>query len=108
MRRTSRELLGAATLASLWISTQARAAIIVGETATASSAIGLPFDRGVLRGIDDSGLNPGDGSLATADQFHSSVPDGSMWLSSGSGFGGVDPDPTYTVDLGAVYGVTGL
>jgi len=108
MKRTSRQLFGAAAVTSLWVTTHAPAAIITGETATASTSIGLPFDRGVLRGIDDSGLNPGDGSLATPDQFHSSVPDGNMWLSSGVGFGGSDPDPTYTVDLGAVYNVTGL
>jgi len=108
MCRTSQQLFGAAAVAGLWITTQARAAIILGESATASSSIGVPFDRGVLRAVDDSGVSAGDSSLVTPDQFHSSVPDGNMWLSSGVGFGGADPDPTYTVDLGAVYGVTGL
>ena len=108
MRWISWPFFGAAAVAGLCITHQSRAAIIFGETATASSSIGAPFDRGVLRGIDDSGLNPGDASLATPDQSHTSVPDTNMWLSSGAGFGGVDPDPTYTVDLGAVYGVTGL
>ncbi len=108
MKRTPQLSLAAATLAGLGIAPCANAAIISGHTATASSTIGAPFDRGILRGVDDSGLSPGDGSLTTPDQSHTGVPDGSMWLSSGTAFGGADLNPTYTVDLGAVYGVTGI
>ncbi len=108
MRKLSGQLLGAAAVAGLWIAPQAPAAIILGGTATASSSIGAPFDRGVLHAVDGSGLSPGDGSLATPDQFHSAVPEGTMWLSAGDGFGGQDFDPTYTVDLGAAYDVSGL
>lgn len=108
MRRTSRQLLGAAAFAGLWVTTHAPAAIIFGETSTASSSIGAPFDRGNIRAVDDSGLSAGDGSLATPDQFHSAVPDANMWLSTGDAFGGQDFDPTYTVDLNAIYNISGI
>lgn len=88
----------------------AAADIITGETATASSNI-PGFDRGQARAVDDSGLTPGgvgDGSAFTPDQTHSSSPDGTMWLSTGSGFGGIDENPYYLVDLGAVYDVAAV
>jgi hypothetical protein len=105
------QLPGRACLAALLgagLAGSAPAAIILGQTATASSAIGAPFDRGVARAVDGSGLTAGDGSLATPDVFHSNVPDGFMWLSSGTGFGGADPDPTFTVDLHGLYDVSGI
>src|SRR5262245_24467626 len=75
---------------------QASAAIITGETATASSTIGGGFNRLPIYAVNDSGLTSGQ---------HNNAPDGFMWLSTGSGFGGVDPDPWFTVDLGAVYNI---
>jgi hypothetical protein len=86
-----------------------RAAIITGETATASSQIGAPFNRVASQAVDDSGLSAGDDLASTDDQTHVRFPPNStMWLSTGSGFGGVDPNPTFTVDLGDVYDVTGV
>jgi hypothetical protein len=91
------------------LSTAARAAIITGETATASSHIALTFNRVPSNAVDDSGLSAGDDLAGTADQTHARFPPNTtMWLSTGSGFGGVDPNPTFTVDLGAVYDVTGV
>jgi Domain of unknown function (DUF4457) len=107
MHRRSWQLLGVA-VAVVWITGRAGAAIIFGETATASSSIGAPFDRGHLRAVDDSGLSAGDGSLATPDQSHNNVPDAFMWLSSGDAFGGQDLNPTYTVDLNDTYDVSGI
>lgn len=83
-------------------------ALITGETAAASSAIGQPFDRVPARAVDDSGLTAGDNLASTPDQTHTDVPDGFMWLSSGEGFGGTDPNPTYTVNLGGLYDLTGV
>lgn len=89
--------------------TAAVAAIITGETATASTQIGLPFNRFASQAVNDSGLSAGDDLASTADQTHVRFPPNTtMWLSTGSGFGGVDPNPTFTVDLGAVYDVTGV
>jgi hypothetical protein len=89
--------------------TAAAAAIITGETATASSQIGAPFNRVASQAVDNSGLSAGDNLAGTADQTHVRFPPNStMWLSTGNGFGGVDPNPTFTVDLGAVYDVTGV
>ena len=90
------------------ISPAARAAIISGESATASTSIGAPFDRVAAHGVDNSGLTAGDGSLATPDQFHNNVPDAFMWLSAGDAFGGQDLDPRYIIDLGALYDVSGI
>ena len=91
------------------LSTAARAAIITGETAAASSHIALTFNRVPSNAVNDSGLSAGDDLASTADQTHVRFPPNTtMWLSTGSGFGGVDPNPTFTVDLGAVYDVTGV
>ena len=72
-----------------------RAAVIVIPTANVSSSSEIPgFDRINDYLVDGSGLTGGQ---------HSNVPDATMWLSTGSGFGGIDPDPSVTFDLGAVY-----
>ena len=86
----------------------AHAAIITGETASASSSIGQPFDRVPAHAVNDSGLSPGDDLASTPDQVHHDDPDGAMWLSTGTDFGGVDPNPSFTVDLGALYDLTGV
>jgi hypothetical protein len=61
---------------------------------TASSEIAAPYDRKDDYIVDGSGLTAGS---------HSQGAEGSAWLSSGNGFGGIDPDPSVTFDLGAVY-----
>ena len=61
---------------------------------TASSEI-PGFNRLAAYTIDNSGLD----ILGR----HSVAPDANMWLSSGAGqFGGVDPDPQITFDLGSI------
>jgi hypothetical protein len=64
---------------------------------TASSAIGAPFDRQDDFIVDGSGLFGGQ---------HTPAVQPNMWLSTGNGFGGIDPDPSVTFDLGAVYTIT--
>ena len=64
---------------------------------SSSTEIGPPFDRIDDHIVDGSGLNGGQ---------HGGTPDGLMWLSAGSGFGGVDSDPWVLFDLGAVYTIT--
>ena len=64
---------------------------------TASSAIGAPFDRQDDFIVDGSGLIGGQ---------HTPAVQPNMWLSTGNGFGGIDPDPSVTFDLGAVYTIT--
>ena len=90
----------------------AQGQIITGETATASSTLPGPpqfnFDRVTTHAVDDSGLTPGDNLASTPDQMHVKAPDGFMWLSSGDAFGGTDFDPTFTIDLGGLYNVTGV
>ena len=99
-------LAGAALVAGSAVTPAGGQTIITGETATASSTI-PGFDRGPQRAVDNSGLlDAGDNTVTTGDVRHSPDPTGTMWLSSGTGFGGVDPNPTFRVDLGAVYDVT--
>ena len=64
---------------------------------TASSQIGAPFDRQDDFIVDGSGLSGGQ---------HTTAVQPNMWLSTGNGFGGIDPDPSVTFDLGAVYTIT--
>ncbi len=93
------------------LSAPARAAIITGETATASTTIAdhfAVFPRFPMHAVDDSGLSPGDDLASTPDQFHIDDPDNLMWLSTGADFGGIDFAPNFTVDLGAVYDLTGV
>jgi hypothetical protein len=86
-----------------------RAAIITGETATASSTVIFgTVDEVAAHAVDNSGLAGGDSSAVTADTTHTASEDTFMWVSSGTGTPGVDPDPTYTVNLGAVYTVEGV
>ncbi len=64
---------------------------------TASSQIGAPFNRQDDFVVDGSGLTGGQ---------HTSAVQPNMWLSTGNGFGGIDPDPSITFDLGAVYTIS--
>lgn len=73
------------------------AAVVAIPTAnvTASSELtSSPFTRIDDHLVDGSGLTAGG---------HGVAPDSSMWLSTASGFGGIDADPFVTFDLGAVY-----
>ena len=89
-----------------------QAQLITGETATASSALGptnTAFNRIPAYAVDDSGLTAGDNFALTPDQTHTDVPDFFMWLSGGTCCGSTqDFDPTFTVDLGALYGLSGM
>lgn len=89
---------------------QARGAIILTETASASTTIGGIFNRQPAFAVNDSGLSAGDGSLATADQTHSTGHDGVVWLSIGHPFDNSqrDPDPWFTVNLGAMSAINGM
>ena len=71
----------------------AEAAIITIAPAnvTASSEIGGTFNR-----LDDYIVN---GNGLTGGQ-HTSAVEPNMWLSAGTGFGGIDADPSVTFDLG--------
>ena len=55
------------------------------------------FDRQDDFIVDGSGLFGGQ---------HTPAVQPNMWLSTGNGFGGIDPDPSVTFDLGAVYTIT--
>lgn len=72
---------------------------ITGVTATATSELTGTFDRTAAHAVDGSGLDP-------ETRYHSGIPDGSMWLSRGVGFGdseGDDRHPAITFDLGDRY-----
>lgn len=88
--------MGAAVCFAVVTSPFTQAALIPIATigVTSSSEIGGAFTR-----FDDHLVN-GSGLVGGA---HGITPDGSMWLSGAAGFGGVDPDPWVTFDLGAVY-----
>ena len=64
---------------------------------SSSSEIGAPFDRQDDFLVDGSGLGSGQ---------HGIDPDGFMWLSTGTAFGGDDLDPFVMFDLGAVYTIS--
>jgi hypothetical protein len=105
--------VAAVAAAAIMLGGTARAQLISGATATASSTLPGPpqfnFDRVATHVVDNSGLSPGDNLASTPDQLHIKAPDGFMWLSSGNDpFGGVDPDPTFTIDLGGLFSVTGV
>ncbi len=89
----------AAMAAALTSAPLAEAAIITiaPGNVTASSQIGAPFDRQDDYLVDGSGLTGGQ---------HTTAVQPNMWLSTGNGFGGIDPDPSVTFDLGAVYTIS--
>ena len=91
--------LFAATVATLTSAHWAEAAIITlaPGNVTASSQIGAPFDRKDDYIVDGSGLTGGQ---------HTTAVQPNMWLSTGNGFGGIDPDPSVTFDLGAFYTIS--
>lgn len=64
---------------------------------TASSEIGGSFNRQDDFIVDGSGLVGGQ---------HTTTVQPNMWLSTGTGFGGDDPDPHVIFDLGAVYTIS--
>jgi len=65
---------------------------------TASSELAGSFNRTVDQIVDESGL--------TAGQHTTLDPNNTMWLTTGSGFDGIDPDPWVQFDLGDVYTIT--
>ncbi len=83
----------AATLISVQLVSAAVINIPAGNV-TASSEIGAPFNRQDDFIVDGSGL--------TGLQHNNTV-EPNMWLSTGTSFGGIDPDPSMLFDLGAVY-----
>ena len=84
-------------LGGLGLSASAAVIDIAPGNVTASSEIVSPFDR-----LDDYIVN---GSGLTGGQ-HTGTVEPNMWLSTGTGFGGVDLDPSVTFDLGAVYTIS--
>ena len=85
------------TLALATISTGVCSAAVINiptGNVTASSEIGAPFNRQDDFIVDGSGLTGGQ---------HVGAVEPNMWLSTGTGFGGVDGDPSVIFDLGAVY-----
>jgi len=77
-------------------STHAALIVIADPTTqvTASSEIGMTFDRKDDYIVNGSGLTGGQ---------HTNAVEPNMWLSTGTLFGGDDLDPSVTFDLGAVY-----
>ena len=88
----------------------AEAQIITNVTGTASSELdsSFGFDRLAVYAVDTSGLSAGDNFAFTADQTHNELADGVAWLTTGVNFGGIDPDPTYTVTFDDVYVLSGF
>jgi hypothetical protein len=66
---------------------------------TASSEIGAPFNRQDDFIVDASGLVGGQ---------HTPAVEPNMWLSTGTAFGGADPDPFVIFDLGEVFTITSI
>src|SRR5262249_6387500 len=99
-------LLGAALFATL--ASSATAAIISGETATASTIRGNGSFGGfyAVHAVDDSGLSGGFHSGSPP--FGSLSPIDTMWLSHNSNVEAADTDPWLRIDLGAVYNITGF
>jgi hypothetical protein len=74
----------------------ANAAVITIPTSGVETSSEIPgFDRINDYLVDGSGLD--------ADGGHTQVPDAFMWLSTGTDFGGDDPDPSATFILGDVH-----
>jgi len=99
LNNTPTKTLLAALVATVASSAMTEAAVITVApgNVTASSEIGGTFDR-----LDDYIVN---GNGLTGGQ-HTSAVEPNMWLSGGNGFGGIDPDPSVTFDLGAVYTIS--
>ena len=89
-------MLGATILVSL--ASSATAAVITGESATASTT---RYDGAgnfqAAHAVDDSGLSGG---------LHDEGQPSHMWLSHHSSFESVDTDPWFRIDLGGVYDIT--
>jgi len=86
-------------LAGAMIISSAQAAIIANVTASSQIGDTTTFDRDDDYLVDGSGLTGG---------AHTGTVEPNMWLSSGSGFGGIDPDPRVTFDLGGLYEITSI
>lgn len=93
----TRCLLPLAVFGALALTSPAAIINIAPGNVTASSQIGAPFNRQDDFIVDGSGLTGGQ---------HTGEVEPNMWLSSGSGFGGIDLDPSVTFDLGAVYTIS--
>jgi hypothetical protein len=77
--------------------------LITGVTATASSTFST---RAASNTVNYSGLTVPVDSFANSGVAHDyNFPGTDMWLSTGDGFGGIDPNPSITFDLGAYYTV---
>ncbi len=72
------------------------AVVITGVQAQATSELGAPFSRLAQNTVDGSGLNAGTGT-------HTIVPDGNMWLNTGTFQAPNDPDPEIFFDLGGQF-----
>jgi hypothetical protein len=69
--------------------------LIVIDPAAVTASSEIPgYDRQDDYIVDGSGLTAGE---------HGTTASGTMWESTGDGVGGIDPDPSVTFDLGAVY-----
>lgn len=69
------------------------------QNVSSSSEIGGGFNRQDDFIVDGSGLSGGQ---------HTATVQPNMWLSTGTAFGGVDPDPWVLFDLGAVYTISAI
>lgn len=89
-------LLAVVLATNFALSSHAEVIPIPPQNVSASSEI-PGFDRIDDYLVDESGFFDGE---------HDVIPDGGMWLSSGTAFGGDDLDPFVIFDLGAVYTIT--
>ena len=97
MKKTS--LLAVATvIASTNFASAAFISIAPGNVTASSEIATCCADRDPADIVNFSGRT----GTAGAGGTHNVTP-GNMWLSTGNGFGGVDPDPWVQFDLGAVY-----
>lgn len=91
-----KSLVGATAVLMLAMApTDAALISIAPGNVTASSEIGASFNRQDDFLVDGSGLN-GSGQ-------HTPTVEPNMWLSTGTAFGGDDPDPFVIFDLGDIY-----
>ena len=91
----------AALLVIAALAPQVLAAPISGVTISASSELGGVFQRQASNVVSGTGLNATTGGFSNA-------PDGTMWLTRGSGAyqGPADTSPSITFDLGRIYNLT--
>ncbi|NQU39013.1 MAG: hypothetical protein HQ523_03585 [Lentisphaerae bacterium] len=80
------------------------AALITGVTATASSTYSSRVAANI---VNYSGLSVPVDAFTNAGVSHGATST-TMWLSTGDGFGGVDPSPSVTFDLGMVHTVSNM